>query len=158
MNFLSRQLLAVTVIFSVPAPSEALEIDLRGVEFQVGEPARASALDSSVKLPGAVSLQVLRQTADTLQHYRWLKVKVVGFTDNSECSALTDCQELSRRRATLVYQWLLAQGVSASQVVAVEARGSDLPIDSNDMEEGRQRNRRVEVVPILESRVTPNAS
>ena len=58
-------------------------------------------------------------------------------------------QVLSQRRADAVRDALIAAGVAASRIASV-GLGEGQPVDSNDTEEGRARNRRVDV--ILEDR------
>ena len=56
----------------------------------------------------------------------------------------TQNQELSRERAEFVKRYLVQNGLDASQIIA-EGRGITKPIASNQTEEGRAQNRRVEV-------------
>jgi len=69
------------------------------------------------------------------------KIKIMGHTDNigSESSNLA----LSRNRARSVMTYLLTKKVDYNRITS-EGYGSSKPIDSNDTEEGRQSNRRVE--------------
>jgi len=53
--------------------------------------------------------------------------------------------ELSRRRAESIRDALVEFGVSADRLVA-EGYGSNFPVASNDTPEGREQNRRVEIV------------
>jgi outer membrane protein OmpA-like peptidoglycan-associated protein len=53
--------------------------------------------------------------------------------------------ELSQSRADAVKDYLVANGVPAEHVLAV-GYGSSHPVASNDSEEGRRRNRRVEIL------------
>jgi OOP family OmpA-OmpF porin len=119
-------------------------IDLRGIEFQQGKPTPESVLEQAVKVPVESSLLILKEGADTVLRHPELKIQILGFTDDQECIGADQCRDLSRRRATLVYEWLLKHGVPSSQVAGIEGVG-DQPIDFNDYEEGRQRNRRVEL-------------
>ena len=52
---------------------------------------------------------------------------------------------LSRRRASAVYEFLLSQGVDESRM-SWDGYGESRPVDDNSTEEGRQRNRRVDLV------------
>lgn len=73
-----------------------------------------------------------------------LSVYVVGHTDN--VGSLASNLQLSRQRAAAVVQALVeGRGVAAGRLVA-EGVGPLAPVASNASEEGRQRNRRVEVV------------
>ena len=127
----------VVIAFSV--------VDFADIQFQTGRPTPASVIEDSLKLPLARSSAFLEQAAHTLQGNPKIKVRIVGFTDDHECSNSRECKELSLRRAKGVYDWLLTHGVASGQVTAVEGKGSDEPIGSNDLESGRQYNRRVEI-------------
>jgi OmpA-OmpF porin, OOP family len=73
-----------------------------------------------------------------------LKVYVVGHTDN--VAALDLNMKLSQARAEAVVQALVSQhGISASRLIGRGA-GPLAPVASNDSEEGRAKNRRVELV------------
>ena len=68
------------------------------------------------------------------------KLVLLGFADGK--GAATANLKLSRDRARIVAEHLIARGLSPNFVTGV---GSELPIASNDTEQGRERNRRVEV-------------
>jgi outer membrane protein OmpA-like peptidoglycan-associated protein len=73
-----------------------------------------------------------------------LKVYVVGHTDN--VGALAGNMDLSKRRAAAVVQELTSKyGVAAARLASFGA-GPYAPIASNDKEDGRALNRRVELV------------
>ncbi len=73
-----------------------------------------------------------------------LKLMVVGHTDNVGGAAHN--LELSQRRADAVVAALAAQhGIAAERLLA-QGMGSASPLASNDSEDGRARNRRVELV------------
>jgi outer membrane protein OmpA-like peptidoglycan-associated protein len=73
-----------------------------------------------------------------------LKVYVVGHTDN--VSTLDVNLKLSQARADAVVQALVAKhGIAAARLVG-RGVGPLAPIASNDAEDGRARNRRVELV------------
>ncbi len=72
-----------------------------------------------------------------------LEVSVTGHTDNR--GAEKHNVTLSTRRAETVAQYLINHGV-ADDNVFFEGLGSSKPITSNDTEEGRGRNRRVEIL------------
>lgn len=69
------------------------------------------------------------------------KIEVGGHTDNKGAAAGN--QKLSQTRAEAVTKFLVAQGVKADALVA-KGYGADKPVASNDTEEGRFRNRRIE--------------
>lgn len=71
-----------------------------------------------------------------------VRIKITGHTDNVGKDAAN--QKLSDGRANAVMQDLIERGISADRLQA-EGRGETQPIDTNDTEEGRQNNRRVEI-------------
>ena len=71
-----------------------------------------------------------------------VSIKVVGHTDSVGSDAYN--QALSERRASSVAEYLLSQGVAPNKVTS-EGRGESQPIASNETEEGRAKNRRVEL-------------
>jgi OOP family OmpA-OmpF porin len=54
-------------------------------------------------------------------------------------------QKLAEQRAQAVANFIVSQGVDADRLV-VEAFGEAQPVATNQTDEGRKRNRRVEVV------------
>lgn len=78
-----------------------------------------------------------------LKAYPNARVQLVGHTDNTGSAEAN--QTLSLNRADAVKTMLVGQGVSADRI-DTQGMGQDHPIASNDTEEGRQRNRRTELV------------
>jgi OmpA-OmpF porin, OOP family len=70
-----------------------------------------------------------------------LRVRLEGHTDSVGSDRFN--KNLSRRRAQAVVTWLVKNGIQRKRLYAV-GFGEERPIDSNDTEEGRQNNRRVE--------------
>ena len=75
-----------------------------------------------------------------------VRVRVEGHTDN--VGSTMSNQELSLERAEAVRSFLEARGVASSRV-GVLGLGDSMPVASNETEEGRFANRRVEVVIVL---------
>lgn len=75
------------------------------------------------------------------------KLKIAGHTDNVGTSEFN--MQLSKARAESVRDYLISKGLKASRFI-IEYYGETKPIDTNDTEEGRQKNRRVEMVFIFE--------
>jgi len=87
-------------------------------------------------------VQSLREVAGVLTSYRETTIVVKGYTDST--GKETYNQELSERRANAVRNFLIGEGVDAARITAV-GFGEQFPVASNDTEEGRQQNRRVEM-------------
>jgi outer membrane protein OmpA-like peptidoglycan-associated protein len=75
--------------------------------------------------------------------YPSLHLEVEGHTDTIGSDEYN--QQLSERRAMAVRDYLVQQGI-ASDAVGASGLGKSVPIASNDTAEGRQQNRRVEIV------------
>ena len=90
---------------------------------------------------------VLDDVARTLSEYNQTVVEVAGHTDNVGSDAYN--QQLSVRRADSVAAYLQSHGVMQQRLITVGA-GETRPIASNDTDEGRAQNRRVEItlVPV----------
>lgn len=71
-----------------------------------------------------------------------VSIKVVGHTDGVGSDAYN--QALSERRASSVAEYLLSQGVAPNKVTS-EGKGASQPIADNETEEGRAKNRRVDL-------------
>jgi OOP family OmpA-OmpF porin len=90
-------------------------------------PAAQSKLDS---------LMPKLQSADVVS------IKVIGHTDS--VGSDTYNQALSERRASSVAAYLLSQGVAPNKLTS-EGKGQSQPVADNETEEGRAKNRRVEL-------------
>ncbi len=75
--------------------------------------------------------------------YPSLRLSVEGHTDSVGTDDYN--QQLSEKRAEAVRQYLVQQGISGETIVAT-GFGKTAPIASNETPEGRQQNRRVELV------------
>lgn len=71
-----------------------------------------------------------------------VRIKIVGHTDSVGKDEAN--QKLSDGRANEVMKDLIERGIAPDRLQA-EGRGETQPIDTNDTEEGRQNNRRVEI-------------
>ena len=71
-----------------------------------------------------------------------VRIKIIGHTDSVGKDDAN--QKLSDGRANAVMQDLIERGIAPDRLQA-EGRGETQPIDTNDTEEGRQNNRRVEI-------------
>ncbi|MBB5357918.1 flagellar motor protein MotB [Rhodanobacter sp. ANJX3] len=98
--------------------------------------------------------EVLRSLAAPLADYLKSRDEILmvsGFTDDRQVRdgnrQFADNWELSAERALTVTRALIADGLPASSVFAA-AFGAEQPVGSNADDEGRAKNRRVEISPI----------
>lgn len=118
---------------------ETLKIDISSeISFDFGSAALKPAF-----------MPTLEKVADILARYPKTVIHVVGHTDSVGSESYN--MELSRHRAQSVVNYFVLQDIAQSRLVAV-GRGESEPRASNDTDEGRQLNRRVEIYvkPIVE--------
>ncbi|MBW2091311.1 MAG: OmpA family protein [Deltaproteobacteria bacterium] len=85
----------------------------------------------------------LAKIAGILSVFRELHIRIEGHTDNKGSEEYN--QKLSEKRANNVKDFLIGQGIDPARLTAVGYNFSR-PVASNDTREGRQKNRRVELV------------
>lgn len=85
----------------------------------------------------------LNKTMLYLKDHPEIKVKIMGHTDNIGTNNSND--NLSLRRAEAAKEYLKSKGVPENRI-QIEFYGERLPTSSNQSEDGRQRNRRIELV------------
>jgi len=107
-------------------------IELDGVNFEFDQ--------ATLKPEG---MAVLNGAAALLQQHERVVVEVAGHTDSVGSEDYN--QKLSEERANSVRDYLTSKGVKASRL-SVRGYGESRPVASNDTEEGRTENRRVELI------------
>jgi outer membrane protein OmpA-like peptidoglycan-associated protein len=132
--------------------ARGLIINMSDVLFDTG---------STTLKPGA--REKLAKISGILLAHRGLTLQIEGHTDSVGTDDFN--QQLSERRSDSVRDFLAEQGVAGSTMTA-RGFGKTQPVASNDSAEGRQRNRRVELVvngdaiakttPVAASATTPN--
>jgi len=85
---------------------------------------------------------ILDRFATTLNENAVTTVTIVGHTDSTGTDAINN--PLSVNRAASTRDYLAARGVATSRI-AIDGRGSREPVADNNTEEGRAKNRRVEI-------------
>lgn len=99
------------------------------------------------------SKDILNKLVPTLTGLKETKIIVDGYTDNVQIGAKLKRQgiasnlELSSKRADVVVQYLLDQGINPD-IIAGEGYGERKPVASNNTADGRSKNRRIEVTLI----------
>jgi outer membrane protein OmpA-like peptidoglycan-associated protein len=116
------------------ALDEEGHISVYGINFSVNQ---------DVLQPGAEKIIV--EIAKLMKSYSQLKLEIQGHTDNT--GSADHNLDLSKRRAQTVKSFLLLYGIESASMVA-KGYGASKPIATNDTEDGRAANRRVELVRI----------
>lgn len=89
----------------------------------------------------------LRKAADFIKKYPDTRFLLAGHTDSRGSNAYNE--GLSMRRAAAVKKYLIENFGIAAHLLTEKGYGESQPIDTNATEEGRQRNRRVEVLLLV---------
>jgi OmpA-OmpF porin, OOP family len=137
LTIVEKQAMVQQVVASAEVFQSGLQaaghVEVPGIFFDTGK--------SELKPESAAAVA---EIAKLLKADPALKVYVVGHTDN--VASLDLNVKLSQARAESVVQELMSkQGIAAVRLVA-RGVGPLTPVASNDSEEGRARNRRVELV------------
>ena len=85
----------------------------------------------------------LSKLSGVVLNYPSLRLTIEGHSDTSGKAEVN--QTLSEQRANAVRDYLVKQGLQAGSVSA-QGLGISNPVADNDTEEGRQKNRRVEII------------
>lgn len=88
------------------------------------------------------SAEQLKNIAAIMAAYPKVNIKLGGYTDNTGDSKAN--MQLSQARAESVMAELVKSGVAANRLAA-EGYGDQHPVASNDTEEGRAKNRRIDL-------------
>ena len=103
---------------------------LKPIEFETGR--------AQIK---AVSFPILDEVLDLMKSRPSIKIGVYGHTDSK--GTAPNNLRLSKERAAAVRNYLQGKGVAANRLES-EGFGQTKPVSSNDTDEGRAKNRRVE--------------
>jgi len=88
---------------------------------------------STLELDKVVSFLTLNET---------VKIELIGYTDNVGAEAYNI--NLSKKRAEQVYNYLIEAGINSTRL-KFSGKGMSDPIESNETEQGRAKNRRTEL-------------
>ena len=144
----SRANAELYVIEVKPMESDLITVDAASLANDINRTGHASVygiyFDTGKADVKPESDATMKEIAKLLQGDPKLKLYVVGHTDNQ--GALDMNMDLSRKRADAVLAALTTKyGVSASRLRSYGC-GPYSPVASNDSEDGRAKNRRVELV------------
>tara|TARA_R110002012_G_scaffold90029_3_gene220338 strand:- start:339 stop:1013 length:675 start_codon:yes stop_codon:yes gene_type:complete len=118
-----------------------IEIDRRGDDIVLNMPSGVTFGFDSADLTSEARGS-LNEVANVLTQYQDTRVIIAGHTDSTGNASYN--QQLSERRAQAVASYLSQNGVSSARL-ATSGYGATQPVASNDSEQGRAQNRRVEI-------------
>jgi outer membrane protein OmpA-like peptidoglycan-associated protein len=134
-----------------PTTEAGVLIDEFGCPVEVKKPVEKITLNikyaTGLYEPDQDAKKVLDDLATTMKAYVDYRIEIDGFTDNvgSEESNI----ELSHKRADAVMKYLLDKGIESSRMIAKGfGENPNYAVGDNDTPEGRQMNRRVEIISI----------
>ena len=118
----------------VPVKREAVEETLGGATIRFPYNSSIKDADPSIDVYLDRLAEELKKTGK--------KVTLTGHTDSD--GEVDANMRLGRQRARMIRQILRDKGVSRNQIT-IESRGEAEPVDTNETEDGKHNNRRVEV-------------
>lgn len=163
MEYLSLGRRNTTANVEVPTgPNQDIRLTMRYRRIREAAPApapQAATPEAAPEPPGLVldgilfatnsatlqteSFPRLDRVVEYMTHKPSARILVSGHTDNVGNAATN--RRLSQTRADAVREYLVSHGIDGSRVEAV-GYGDQRPVASNDTEEGREQNRRIEAV------------
>lgn len=123
-------------------PVEGQPIDLAGCGVGDVVVLRGVHFDFDKARLTANAETILDTVVAALDEYPQITVEISGHTDSRGPEAYN--QRLSEQRAASVRSYLVEHGIAADRLSSV-GHGESRPVDSNDTDEGRENNRRVEL-------------
>lgn len=120
-------------------------INVRGNDgygiYGLGENILFDENKATIRSDAEANLKQITSSID--KRYGGGEVRVYGFTDAQGSAGYN--KDLAQQRADAVKAWMQSNGVDAGRI-SVNAIGEGQPVATNNTEEGRQQNRRVEIV------------
>jgi outer membrane protein OmpA-like peptidoglycan-associated protein len=140
-----RLFMSISAILETRREARGLIVSLSDVLFDFNQaPLKPGAREKLRKLAGIL-----------LAYPGTYHMEVEGHTDAIGSQDYN--QKLSEDRAQSVSSYLLKDGIASDRVLAVRGFGKMRPVTTNDTPEGRQMNRRVEIVITdLDNQAVPN--
>lgn len=129
-------------VLTIPAGSSNYEAEV-GLQYEASKTTVVDVLFMS----GSAEIKTqsypnLDNMVSILKNKPAMEIEIAGHTDNVGNDKAN--QDLSQRRAEAVKKYLVNHGISESRIVA-KGYGESRPVESNDTEDGRAKNRRTEV-------------
>lgn len=134
-----------------PTTAAGAKVDEFGCPIEVKKPVEKITLNIKYATgsfePDQEAKRVLDDLANTMKAYVDYRIEIDGFTDNVGSEKAN--QELSQKRADAVMNYLLGKGIESSRMIAKGfGENPNFAIGDNNTPEGRQKNRRVEILSI----------
>jgi outer membrane protein OmpA-like peptidoglycan-associated protein len=147
MEYLSLGRRNTTAAVEVPAgPNQDLRLTMRYRRYRPPQADQGFVLDGILFASGRAAIQSeshsrLDRVVEYMTHHRSTRIRISGHTDNVGNPRRN--QRLSEQRAQAVRDYLVSHGIDGGRIEAV-GLGDQRPVASNDTEEGRRQNRRIE--------------
>jgi outer membrane protein OmpA-like peptidoglycan-associated protein len=122
------------VAYVAPEPAAPQKLVLEGVNFDFDK--------ATLRQEDAADLD---KNVEALKAWGDVDIEVAGHTDSMGSDAYN--MKLSQQRAEAVRNFLISRGVAADRLTA-KGYGESQPVADNATEEGRFKNRRVELAPL----------
>jgi outer membrane protein OmpA-like peptidoglycan-associated protein len=129
-------------------PYQEIQVDLYLMPIRAGE---HLVINNLFFAPGSPVIAMksypeLRKVIAVLKKYQSMKITIAGHTDDAAGrEGKGYLRKLSDRRANAVKNYFVQHGISEDRINAI-GYGMEKPVASNDSEEGRAKNRRVEFI------------
>ncbi len=123
--------------------SDSITIDLKLIPIEVGQPLVLKNIffEFDKDVLTTASYPELERVLGYIEKGRIQKIEISGHTDSKGPDEYN--QNLSERRAKAVFNYFVQNGVGRDQMVS-KGYGESEPVATNDTDEGRKQNRRVE--------------
>ncbi len=156
----TRLTMTITTLVDRTTGIEGFHTELAAAEITIDDrlarlDAEVTATEVIIRLPGSVLFdfdseairpdaeRTLSEVVGVLEAYAGRPVRIEGHTDSIGTDEYN--RDLSERRADAVRDWLVAHRIPAASL-RTTGHGESRPVAENATAEGRQRNRRVEIV------------
>ncbi len=115
-------------------------------------PTQITTVHFGLESSKVIDTSSLSQTIDILNSYPQAKVEILGYSDTT--GSVDYNQKLTTQRAEAVSGKLQAEGIKSNRMI-VKGMGDANPVASNETREGREMNRRVElIIPTFKYEIT----
>lgn len=156
----TRLTMTITTLVDRTTGIEGFPTELAAAQISIDDrlarlDAEVTATEVTIRLPGSVLFdfdseavrpdaeRTLSEVVGVLEAYAGRPVRIEGHTDSIGTDEYN--RDLSERRAGSVRDWLVAHRIPAASLRTI-GHGESHPVAENATVEGRQRNRRVEIV------------